>query len=199
MSASGPHAPEIPSERLSHVRQRRFSVAEYHRMIDAGILGEDEHVELLEGEIVEMSPQEKPHAQATTRLNRWLTRALGDEYTVRVQMPLTLRRSEPEPDLAVVRAPAEASARRHPTTALLVVEVADSSARHDLEVKARIYARARIPEYWLVLVRRRVVEVLTSPDPKRGVYRKRVTLSEGEALRPRALPGVSLAVLSLFS
>ena len=173
-------------------------------MIDAGILDEDEHVELLEGEIVEMSPQEKPHARATTRLNRWLTRALGDEYMVRVQMPLTLRRSEPEPDLAVVRAIDEASARRHPTTALLVVEVADSSARYNLEVKARIYARARIPEYWLVLVlvlvlvRRRVVEVLTSPDPKRGVYRKRVTLSEGEALRPGTLPGLSLAVLSLF-
>jgi Uma2 family endonuclease len=81
-------------------------------MIDTKILDEDEHVELLEGEIVQMSPQEKPHARAMGKLNRSFTRALGDEYNVRIQVPLTLPDSEPEPDLAVVRAPTTRSPPR---------------------------------------------------------------------------------------
>ena len=183
---------------LSPARQRRFSVAEYHRMIEAGILGEDEHVELLEGEIVQMSPQEPPHARATHRLTRLFNRSLGDQYIVRPQLPLTLRDSEPEPDLAIVRAEDETSAKRHPTTALLVVEVADSSVRYDLFVKARIYARARIPEYWLVVVRKRLIEVLRDPDPKTGAYRAHFRASVKDILNPLRLPRVELRVRSLF-
>lgn len=78
---------EPDTERLSPVRRRRFTLAEYHKMIDAGILGTGEHAELLGGEIVQMSPQEKPHARAMGKLNRWFTQALGDEYVVRPQLP----------------------------------------------------------------------------------------------------------------
>src|SRR4249920_3473703 len=99
---TGARAAEPDTERLSPVRQRRFTLAEYHRMIEAGILGEDEHLELLEGDIVQMSPQDKPHARAMGKLNRWFARSLGDEYVVRPQLPRTLSDSEPEPDLAVV-------------------------------------------------------------------------------------------------
>ena len=182
------HGPE--SEPLSPVRHRRFSVAEYHKMIDAGIVGKGEHIELLEGEIVQMSPMEKPHARVTGKLDRWFQRRLGDEFSVRVQLPLTLRDSEPEPDLAIVREADAAAARRHPATALLVVEVADSSVRYDLEVKARIYARARIPEYWLVVVGRRLAEVLRDPDAKKGVYRSRVTVPATGLLEASAFPGL---------
>jgi len=186
------------AERLSPVRPRRFSVAEYHGIIEAGILGEDEHVELLEGEIVEMSPQDKPHARALARLNRWFTRALGDEYVVRPQLPLTFPESEPEPDLAVVRADDEAAAGRHPRTALLVIEIADTSARHDLEVKARIYATAGIPEHWLVLLRQRAVAVFREGDPSTGSYREEVTAAGEATLTASGFPGPTISVDSLF-
>lgn len=188
------------TERLSPARHRRFALAEYHKLIAAGILDEDEHVELLEGEIVEMSPQEKPHARALGRLNRWLTRALGDEYVVRPQLPLTLTSaaSEPEPDLAVVRAQDEEAAERHPRTALLVVEVADSSARYDIEAKARIYAKAGIPEYWIALVKPRSLEVLRDPDPAAGIYRVRFTLSGDSSVTPVAFAGPVIPVAAIF-
>lgn len=198
MSASGTTVAPTARATLSPVRHRRFSVAEYHRMIRAGILGEDEHVELLQGEIVQMSPQEKPHARATGKLDRWFQRNLDEEYSVRVQLPLTLRDSEPEPDLAIVREADAVAARRHPKTALLVVEVADTSVRFDLEIKARIYAKARIPEYWLVVVRKRVVEVLRDPEAKKGAYRSRVTVPEGGVLTPASFPGLKFPVRSLF-
>jgi Uma2 family endonuclease len=198
MSSAGPRATEPESERLSPVRIRRFSVAEYHGMIKAGILGEDEHVELLEGEIVEMSPQGKRHARAVHRLTRWFNRALGDEYVVRPQLPLTLDDSEPEPDLAIVAAEDDSSADRHPTTALLVVEVATESVRYDLKVKSRIYARAGIPEYWLVVTGKRTVEILRDPEQKAGVYRTHATLSEHDHLEPAALQAAPLSFGSLF-
>ena len=167
-------------------------------MIEAGILGEDERVELLVGEIVQMSPQEKPHARAIAKLNRWFAQALGDEYVVRPQLPLTLADSEPEPDLAIVRADDEAAAERHPRTALLVVEIADSSARHDLVVKSEIYARAGIPEYWLVLVKSRVVEVFRDPEPDSGSYRTRFTVGGDGTVTPSAFAGLTLSVATLF-
>jgi Uma2 family endonuclease len=167
-------------------------------MIETGILGEDEHVELLEGEIVQMSPQEKPHARAIAKLNRWFVQGVGDEYVIRPQLPLTLPDSEPEPDLAVVRADDENTAARHPRTALLVIEIADSSARHDLEVKSQIYVRAGIPEYWLVLVKQRVVEVLRDPDPATRSYQNRLTVSGGATVTPMAFAGPAISLLALF-
>lgn len=167
-------------------------------MIDARIVGEDEHVELLEGEIVQMSPMRKPHARATAKIDRWFQRNLGDEYSVRVQFPLTLRDSEPEPDVAIVRNRDAVAARRHPRSALLVVEVADTSVRYDLDVKARIYARARIPEHWLIVVGKKQVEVLKDIDPRKGAYRTRLTVPSTGTLEPAAFPGLGLAVRALF-
>ena len=167
-------------------------------MIETSILGEDEHVELLEGEIVQVSPQEKPHARAIGKLTRWLVRGLSDAYVVRPQLPLSLIDSEPEPDLAVVRSDDEAAAERHPRTALLVIEIADSSARHDLVVKSRIYAGAGIPEYWLVLVKQRVVEILRDPDPATRSYQSRVTVSGSATLSPTAFAGLAIPLIALF-
>jgi Uma2 family endonuclease len=186
-----------PTERLSPARHRRFSVEEYHRMIAAGILGEDEHVELLEGEIVQMSPQNDPHMKALVAANRFFSRRLPLEFEVRPQGPLTFDDSEPEPDLAIVRA-ADHPKGRHPSTALLVIEVADSSVRYDLNVKSRIYSKAGIAEYWLFVVPQRQVEVLTDPDLKRGLYRKRRTLTVKDVLRPAFRRGLALPVKDLF-
>src|SRR5262245_45365661 len=189
--------PEPETESLSPNR-RRFTVDEYHRMIEAGILGEDEHVELLEGEILQMSPQGRAHARAITKLTGLFGRFLTTEYSLRVQLPLTMPDSEPEPDGAIVRADDEAAAPHHPTTALLVVETANTSVRYDLNVKSRLYAKAGIPEYWVVVVDRRSVEVFREPDPGRGVYHRRESVGEKDTLEAKAVAGPAIAVSDLF-
>lgn len=177
----------------------RFRVEAYHRMLEAGILGEDDHVELLEGVIVEMSPQGAAHARIVARLNRFLVLSVGEAFEVRPQLPLTLdEQSEPEPDLAVV--PAESGlSNAHPHHALLVVEVASASLTHDRQVKARLYARASIPEYWLVDAERRCIEVYRDPDAAQGHYLSREVRSGAEVLECRSLAGVSLPVSKLFT
>ncbi|WP_158502151.1 Uma2 family endonuclease [Vitiosangium sp. GDMCC 1.1324] len=179
---------------------RRFRLDEYHRLIDVGVLGEDERVELLEGVIVETTPQGRPHALVISRLNRFMTRALGDTYSIRPQLPLSLGDdSEPEPDLAVVTRHEEETAQVHPRFALLVVEVADDSLRRDRLLKGRIYARARVPEYWVVDVTGRAVEVYSDPDADAGRYRALRTLGGGETLSSAVLPGLALSVADLFA
>jgi len=177
---------------------RRFSVAEYHRLVDTGILHEDEHLELLEGVIVQMSPQKERHMRAIVRLTRWLTRSLGDEYEVRPQGPLTLVDSEPEPDLAVVPASPGHSADDHPQSALLVIEVSGSSLSYDRTVKGRIYARAGIPEYWIVNMAGQCVEVHRDPDPAAGRYRTVTALEAEDTLTATSLPDLAVPVASLF-
>ena len=177
---------------------RRLTVEEYHRMIEAGILDEDEHVELLEGVIVAMSPHGGPHARCIQWLNRYLVRTLSDAYVVRPQLPLTLRpRNEPEPDLAVVRAEM-ASDEPHPASAILAIEVAGSSLRLDRMIKAAVYARHGITEYWIVNVEARVVEVFTDPDTATGAYRRTRKVTKAETLVSEALPQVSFPVAELF-
>jgi Uma2 family endonuclease len=178
---------------------RRFTVDEYHRMIDSGILHEDEHVELLEGVITAMSPHGVPHARCIQWLTRYLIRTLSDDYAVRPQLPLTLRpQNEPEPDLAVVSVAAEKE-DAHPSKALLVVEVSGGSLRVDRKVKTVVYARAAIPEYWIVDVVAKVVEIYTEPDPAHAVYRQVRTLERTETLTSDTLPQLSFAVADLFA
>jgi Uma2 family endonuclease len=168
-------------------------------MIENGILGEDERVELLEGVIVTMSPQKDAHAWAIQWLNRLLVRRLGDEYGVRRQLPLTLGElNEPEPDLAVVSSAARVKGQ-HPGSALVVVEVSgvDSLAR-DRKVKAPLYARFGILEYWLVDLEHEAVEIFRDPDPAAGVYRRSRTLGKEEVLASEVLPAVSFPVRELF-
>jgi Uma2 family endonuclease len=122
---------------------RPLSVAEYHRMVDAGVFDEDERLELLEGMVVAMAPQGIPHVKAITTLARLMWRVTeGTDLEVRPQNPLTLARSEPEPDLAITETRARWPRGRHPETALLVVEVASDSLRRDLGPKVAIYAEA---------------------------------------------------------
>jgi len=192
------HSPDILGSGL--VAPRLFRLDEYHRLIDVGVLGEDERVELLEGVIVEMAPQGRAHALVVSRLNRFLTGVLGDAYSVRPQLPLSLAGdSEPEPDLAIVTRQEEESAPVHPRSALLVVEVADESLRRDRLLKGRIYARARVLEYWVVDVVGRAVEVYSEPDPDTGRYRTMRTLGVGETLSSSTLPGLALPVAGLFA
>jgi Uma2 family endonuclease len=168
-------------------------------MIEAGILGEDERVELLEGVIIAMAPQSVPHARCIQWLNRVLVAKLGEEYAVRPQLPLSLgEHNEPEPDLAVVRADSM-SEDRHPGTAVLVIEVAGESLRRDRQVKATVYARFGIPEYWIVNLEAHVVEVFWDPDPATGTYGRSRTATTAETLASEVLPQLGFPVAQLFA
>jgi Uma2 family endonuclease len=179
-------------------RQRRITVDEYHRMIDAGILGEDDHVELIEGFLVEMTPQKSPHAFVIQELNDRLVRSLSREFRVRVQLPLVLgSRNQPEPDIAVVRA-SRRQAQEHPTSALLVIEVSGASLRIDHDVKAAVYARHQVPEYWIIDLSHERIEVHRDPDAATESYRTVLTFGPGDPVTPAALPGVTVDLADLL-
>ncbi len=154
----------------------RFTVAQYHRMIAAGVLTEYDRVELLEGWIVDKMPQHPAHAGTISILLAKLQAKLPRGWIVRVQSPITLDDSEPEPDLAVVRGPEEKYLTVHPAPEdiAIVIEVADSTIEHDRSVKGRTHARARLPVYWIVNLVELKVEVYSQPrSGKTPAYRQR--------------------------
>ncbi len=180
-------------------RQRRITVDEYHRMIEAGTLGEDDHVELIAGAVVAMTPQGPAHALVIQNLNRLVAQGLAADLALRPQLPLTLPEdSEPEPDLAVVRLEDARSREHHPRMALLVVEVAGDSLRFDRQTKAALYARAGIPEYWIVNLTETTVEVHRDPDPETDAYRAKAVVSSESTLAATSVPGLSINVADLF-
>ncbi len=189
----------VPGPPPLYVMPRRFTPREYHQLIRVGVLDEDEHVELLEGVIAEMTPHGKSHAWVVSVLGERLMEARRVDCRVRIQLPLSLADSEPEPDSAVVLREEERAAKVHPRTALLVVEVAGNSLEMDRKTKSRVYAKARIPEYWVVDVVRRAVEVYTGPDARKGAYRESRVVEAGGVLTSSALPGLSLPVAELFA
>jgi Uma2 family endonuclease len=178
----------LPSALLESLRplHRR----EYDRLVALGSF-EDERIELLRGMLVGMSPQGAEHADVVHRIAALLARGLGDRAVVRTHSPLALGDdSEPEPDVAVV--PPGDYAREHPGTALLVVEVSDTSLRKDREIKAPLYASAGVPEYWVVNLVDRRVEVFRAP---RGGRYMDVSEQVREAtLRPVAFADVAIEV-----
>jgi Uma2 family endonuclease len=177
----------------------RWTVDEYFGLVHRGVLCEDDRVELLDGLIVAMSPQDPPHAVATAQVYEALLAAVAGRAAVRSQLPLILgQRWAPEPDVAVVPGATGDYGERHPRTAILVVEIADSSLAQDRLTKAAVYARFGIPEYWVVNLRDDRVEVYREPGRKRGPYRKIFSASRGEHLELVALPGASVAVDDLL-
>jgi len=177
----------------------RFTVEEYEQMGRVGILDEDDRVELLDGEIVAMSPIGPKHASTVNRLNRFLVQSVGDLAIVIVQNPLRLLpRSEPQPDFILARPRRDFYAGSHPTAedAFLVIEVADSTLRKDRIVKVPIYARQGVAEVWLVDV---VVGAVTVyADPLDGGYREVRTVHGEEPLSPQALPQLRLTVSDIL-
>ena len=177
------------------LQRRRFTVDDYYAMADAGILHEDDRVELIEGEIIEMAAIGSRHAACVDRLNRLLSRQVGDQAVVRVQNPVRLSDlSEPQPDLALLRPREDFYAARHPLPpdTLLIVEVAHSTLGYDRGVKVPLYARTGIPELWIVNVDEDVVEVYA--DPADGRFRVRTEAKRKTEVRPRLLPSVAVRV-----
>ena len=171
----------------------RMSVAEYHRAGETGVLSED--VELLRGIVVTKMAKSPLHEFIAHQLLKLLLALVPGGFEVRHEAPLTMRDSEPEPDLSVVRGRPEDWTTAHPSTAQLVIEVAVSSAVMD-EGKGEIYAEAGIPEYWLVRAEARAVDIYR--EPTREGYRSKVTLTTSDALQCASLPGVAFPVADIF-
>ena len=181
------------------VSRRLFTVSEYERMAVAGILGEDDRVELIEGEIVRMAAIGPRHAASVKRLNRLLEPRFGDRTLIGVQDPVQLdAHSEPEPEISLLRPRPDLYASGHPTPAdiLLLVEVADTSLEYDRGVKVPLYARAGVSEVWLVDLLADVLVVYRDPSPEG--YRLVRTVRRGETLAPLAFPDRPLAADDLL-
>ncbi|MGH2350358.1 MAG: Uma2 family endonuclease [Chloroflexota bacterium] len=197
--AAAPATPRADAPRL-----RRWTRAEYYRMAEAGILGEDDRVELLEGEIVEMSPIGSPHAAGVELASAALSFAPQYGYYVRHQQPLSLGvTSDPQPDLAVVKGGPRDYVSGHPTSAMLVVEVADPSLPEDRRRKAGLYAACDIPDYWVTDVNGRQLEVYREPvkdptAPGGGRYQRLETFKPGDSITPLFAPDHSIAVDDLL-
>jgi Uma2 family endonuclease len=178
------------------VLRRRFTVDEYYRMAEAGILHEDDRIELIEGEIVEMSPIGSRHAACVKRLIGLFSRQVGPESaTLGVQDPIHLGEySEPQPDIALIHPRPDFYASAHPGPAdiLLLIEVADTSVEYDRGIKIPLYSRAGIREYWIVDLAGESVEVYRDPSPDR--YRLIRLLKHGDRIAPEAFPDVEIAI-----
>ena len=173
--------------------RRRFTVEEYHRMADSGILTEDDRVELIDGEVIEMAPIGSAHAAHVRHLDRLLHERLEDQAIVSVQNPLRLGdRSEPEPDIALLEPRDDAYLNAHPTAAdvYLVVEVAETSLEYDRETKLPLYAAHGVPVVWLVDLRAGRVELCDQPAD--GEYRRIRRPTGDEELAVPPAEGVTL-------
>lgn len=182
------------AEMAEMVETRRFTVEEYHRMAEAGILRPDERVELIRGVIRRMSPKNRAHVVAATKLHQRLVAALAGRAAVFKEDPLKLVQldSEPEPDILAISSPEIGAYGTERSKPLLVVEVAASSLRYDMSAKATLYAEAGVPEYWVLnlIDRELVVFRLAGRDG----YGERTVYGEGERVAPRAWPDVVLEV-----
>ena len=181
-------------------KRRHFTLEEYHRMGEAGILDEDERVELIEGEIVEMTPIGWLHASVVARINKLFGKHFGERAIVWVQNPLALPRqvSEFQPDLALLKPRPDfyRDKQVEPGDAFLVVEVMDSSVAHDRRVKLPIYARGGVPEVWLVDVNKGTVEVHRRPAA--AGYRDRRVIDRAGTIAPLAFSRTALAVRDMI-
>lgn len=192
----------MSSPQLAEPRNRRWSRAEYHQMLDLGWFI-DQRVELIGGEIVEMPSQKFPHYVAIDKGSRCLEKTLGSGFWVRTQAPLRLPLdSEPNPDISVCAGKREDYAD-HPTTALLVIEVSDTTLRYDRGAKASLDARAGIADYWIVNLVDRQLEVRRQPLPDGSQafgfgYTQETILAPADSVTPLAAPQARIAVADLL-
>jgi Uma2 family endonuclease len=185
---------DLDSSDIRPTGLRRITRSEYDQMVELGMF-EGEHLELLRGLLVPMSPEGWRHSDVAAWLTERFILAFAGAYSVRCGHPFATEDSEPQPDVFV--GPKLVAARAHPNHALLLIEVANTSLRRDRRVKRSIYAEAGVPEYWIIDIsddEELRVEVYT--DPRDGDYSKLVTLREGEILRPLHVP-IEIAISDL--
>ncbi len=189
--------------RVEWPRRRLFTRLEYERAAEIGLFGPEERLELIEGEIVQKVTIKPPHSASTDLALEFARAALPAAY-VRCQQPLAINdMSEPEPDVAVVSGTVRDYVQAHPTTAILVIEVADTTLAQDRTTKAGLYAKAGIPEYWIVNLVDRLLEVHRDPaamseQPLGYSYRSITRHTETEAVAPLAAPHAPVRVSDLL-
>lgn len=178
---------------------RLINVQEYHRMADVGILGAEERVELIEGQIWQMAAKGAGHSAAVTRCDRMLRKVLGDRVLVRLQDPIQLDKySEPEPDIAVVASDPLDYENNHPTPeqVYLLIEVADTTIKRDLELKSLLYAKAGIIEYWVLEVINRQINIFRDPSP--NGYLSKSVVADGDSISLLAFGDYEIVVSDLI-
>lgn len=191
-----PTVPEV-RERAA-MPYHRWSVEEYHQMALSGLLDETDHVELIEGELIDMAPIGSKHAFRVDSIARALQRAAGNAFLVRVQNPILLgERSEPQPDIAVVTDKNYAEAHPGAEDVLLIVEVSDTTVAYDRDVKLSLYARHGIPEVWLLDVN--AGELTVYREPAEGQYRLIRKPTAAEAVSPVLVPGVAISLAQVLA
>ncbi|MGI0483415.1 Uma2 family endonuclease [Geminocystis sp. CENA526] len=177
---------------------RLLTVREYNLMAQVGILTNDEKVELINGQIITMSPQGSFHAAAITRTNRLLTNQLN-EILIRLQLPIIVNEiSQPEPDIAIVKYDHLDYDDRHPlaTEVYLVMEIADTTLKTDLEIKRQLYASGNIPEYWVLDVKQRQLYIYRQAN--NGDYETTMILNDEGSIEPLNFPDVKIKVSEML-
>lgn len=177
------------------ISKKRFTADDYQRMGQVGILSEDDRVELIDGEVVAMTPTGSRHNACVDAVNRAMVVGAGDNAIVRVQGSVRLDLyHEPEPDVVLLRPQADSYASRLPGPAdiLLIVEIAESSVEYDRDMKARIYAASGVPEYWLADLGANLVSCYAAPQG--GTYRTLRQYRRGQTITPHMLPHCPVAV-----
>lgn len=182
------------------IPRHRFTVQDYYRMAEVGLLAPDARVELIEGEIIDMAPQGTHHAEILRRLARLLFLAAGDRVTVQTQCPVRLDDfSEPEPDFALLKRRKEGYPTSHPGAAdtLLLVEVSHSSLGFDRNRKLPLYARHGIPEYWIVDIAAARLHIFHSP--REGQYTQTASTGQPAAIALQRMPELRIDLTGLFA
>jgi Uma2 family endonuclease len=179
---------DVGKAMLTEIRKRRFTREEYHRLVDAGILREDDRLELIDGEIFEMSPINKRHAACVLRMSTFFTRSFQQTALVSAQGPLRLNQySEPQPDVIVLKPRDDFyGGEWTPRDVLLLVEVSDTTLKYDREVKLPRYAAAGIPEAWIADVNENLLFVYR--EPSGDGYKTELTLHYSDSVSPLAFP-----------
>ncbi len=207
MNAMNVAAPVIPPTKTTPIgtaRPKRFTVNDYHRLIETGIIPEDHRLELIRGEIFEMAAKGSPHTVCTGLLCRQLDRLVGDIVAIRSQEPITLPNdSEPEPDVVIALGQLQDYLLHHPTPdqILLIIEVADSSLSYDRTTKLSLYAEFNIPHYWIANVPAKQMECHSHPyqDSEGNFsYKSRQAIVATQELNLPDFPEVSLNLSDIF-
>lgn len=181
------------------ILRKKFTVGQYHQMIESGILSDRDRVELLQGEIIEMSPIGRQHAACVDRLNELLVRELVGRAIVRVQNPIQLStRSEPQPDFAILQRRSDFYANGHPqpNEVFALIEVSDSTIEFDRTVKVPIYAKDSIAEVWIVDLNAEAVQIYR--DPSAAGYQQLQTFRRGQSISFQAFTDIQFTVDQLL-
>jgi len=192
---------EAGEERTSGVKVYKWTQKEYYQMAELGFF-HGKRVELIEGEIIEMSPMNNPHATAVRKLLYVLRKLFIEGYLIDSQLPMSFSKiNEPEPDIAVIKGEIEDFTKSHPKTAELIIEVSDSTIRFDRTVKASLYAQNKIQDYWILNLRKRCLEIYRQPkeDKKLGyIYTESRILTEDDEASPLIAPETKIKVADIL-